>query len=122
VDGGSEKNGDEMVTNYKSHKPKVHKLVPNQNEKLKPIFPINEQSSDNFKIKKGSTQNRSSANLISPQSRSQYGKFGGKFKGKIQKIKNSRGGSGGSKRRKDAKARLSPLPVKPSKHPKRAGK
>lgn len=90
------------------------------NEKLEPLFAnSNVRASNGLTNQKYMTQNQSSGSLISPQSRSQYGKFQGKVKGRIETIKNSRGGSGGANR-KNSKVKLSPLPTKPRKKvPKR---
>lgn len=115
----SEKNGvnhgDENFRNYNSQNQDSSKKT-SKNGKLEPIFPIkNGGANGHASGQKQLTQNRSSNTLVTPQSRSHYGKFPGKVKGKIESIKSSRGGSGDRKRKNNSNARLSPLMNKPAK-------
>lgn len=102
------------MNTYNSTKSTKKKV--SSNTKLQPLF---SSTSDKLSEKLGSKplgQNNSSGALVSPQSRSHYGKFpNGKVKGKIEAIKKSRGGSGSRNRKEKTNARLSPLPTKPIK-------
>ena len=105
-------NGNQRQANYENGDTGYYSKKGNKSKgkssKLEPLFDKPNGS------KKHLSGANSSQNLISPQSRSQYGKFQGKVKGRVEAIKKSRGGSGG-RNRQGSKPRLSPLPSKPSK-------